>query len=256
MHTWLPDAHSKAPAPISALLSGVLLNVALMVVLRFKVITDAAVGQSFSQTLLIVFGLLSIVISAFIILGQKSYKRLLAYSSIENMGLIVLGFGFSGLGAIAATLHLVYHSLIKSALFLLSGNFLLEYNSAKIHNVKGAMNKIPVTSVLFLIGFFVITGAPPFGLFFTKFLIFSAGIAAHPAIAISAIFVTALVFVGFFKHVTAMVFGGEPLKKTERQKESVWLILPPLALLAAVLVLSFYRPPFLQTLISAAASRY
>ncbi|OIO19559.1 MAG: hydrogenase [Candidatus Magasanikbacteria bacterium CG_4_10_14_0_8_um_filter_32_14] len=255
MHTWLPDAHSKAPAPISALLSGVLLNVALVIVLKFKIITDSVIGQSFSQTLLIVFGTFSILISALIILSQKSYKRLLAYSSIENMGIIALGFGFGGLGVMAAILHTIYHSLTKSALFFLSGNFLLKYHSAKIANVKGALKALPITSILFLIGFFAITGAPPFGIFLTKLFTFSAGITTHPVIGITAILLTAIVFIGFFKHASAMVFGEKP-SEMKQEKESIWLILPPLILLILVLVLSFYQPPFLQVLIHNATLYY
>ncbi|KKQ80704.1 MAG: Hydrogenase, membrane subunit 1-like protein (EchA-like) [Parcubacteria group bacterium GW2011_GWC2_38_7] len=257
MHTWLPDAHSKAPAPISALLSGVLLNVALIIVLRFKIITDAVIGQSFSQTLLIVFGLLSVVIAALIIISQKSYKRLLAYSSIENMGIIALGFGFGGLGVIAAILHTIYHSLVKSALFLLSGNFLLKYHSAKIANVKGALKALPKTSILFLIGFLTITGAPPLGMFFSKLLTFSAGIGAHPVVTVISIIFTSIVFIGFLMHVSAMVFGKDLNEETkEPKKESIWLLLPPLALFFLVLFLSFYQPLFLQTLIHAATLRY
>lgn len=256
MHTWKPDAYSKSPAPIGALLSGALLPTAFLIVLKFKIITDSVVGPAFGQRLLFAFGFLSIVVPALIMLALKNYKRLLAYSSIENAGIIALGFGFGGLGVIAAILHLVYHSLVKSALFFLSGNFLLKYHSAKINNVRGAINRAPITCVLFLIGFFVISGAPPFGMFFTKFLTFSAGITTHPAVTIIAIFLTALVFIGFFKHATAMVFGGKPFEETEQEKESVWLIIPPLALLMVVLYLSFYQPSFLQVLIKTAASHY
>src|SRR3989338_370833 len=121
MHTWLPDAHSKAPSPISALLSGALLNVALLAILRFKIVTDSVVGPDFSQNLLIFFGILSMVVAAFIIFVQKSFKRLLAYSSIEHMGIAAVGFGFGGIGTFAALLHLLYHSLAKSLLFLTAG---------------------------------------------------------------------------------------------------------------------------------------
>src|SRR3989344_4186655 len=116
MHTWLPDAHGKAPAPISALLTGVLLNVAFLVIMRFKNITDTIVGKEYTQNLFIVFALSSILIAAFVILTQRNYKRLLAYSSIENMGVMALGFGLGGLGIFAAILHMIYHSLIKSSL--------------------------------------------------------------------------------------------------------------------------------------------
>src|SRR3990172_6814995 len=138
MHTWLPDAHSKTPSPISAMLSGALLNVALLAILKFKLITDAALGPVFSQNILIFFGIFSIAIPAFIIIVQKNYKRLFAYSSIEHMGIVALGFGFGGLGSFAALLHIIYHSLVKSILFFSAGNVLLKYGSTK--------NKIDLTS--------------------------------------------------------------------------------------------------------------
>jgi hydrogenase-4 component F len=255
MHTWLPDAHSKAPAPISALLSGVLLNVAFIIVLRFKAITDLAIGPDFSQKLLIIFGLFSVLVAALIIFTQKNYKRLLAYSSIENMGITALGFGFGGVGIFAAVLHLIYHSLVKSALFLTAGNIFLKYGSTKIAKIRGAIGVIPVTAILFLVGFFAITGAPPFGIFLTKLLIFSAGITLHPVITILMILLTALVFVGFFRHAQAMVFGKAE-GEIKKESESFWLILPPLSLLVLAFYFSVYQPPFLQILIDNVISHY
>ncbi|MFA6552124.1 MAG: hydrogenase 4 subunit F [Candidatus Paceibacterota bacterium] len=255
MHTWLPDAHSKAPAPISALLSGVLLNVAFVVVLRFKIITDAAVGQSFSQGLLIVFGLLSIIIASLLILNQRSYKRLLAYSSIENMGIISLGFGFGGLGIFAAILHMIYHSFIKSSLFFSAGTVLLKYSSTKIANIKGMLTALPVTSILFALGLLAISGIPPFGIFFTKFYILAEGIKTHPVAGFTAIFFMSLVFIGFLKHASGMIFGEKP-ETCEAGESSVWLIAPTILFLLAVIVLSFYLPPFLSALINNAVTQY
>lgn len=249
MHTWLPDAHSKAPAPISALLSGVLLNIALVIVLRFKVITDASIGQLFSQNLLVIFGFLSILIASLINFTQKNYKRLLAYHSIENMGIAALGFGFGGFGVFAAILHMIYHALIKSALFLSSGTILLKYGSTKIANVRGMLVAIPVTGILFLTGFFVITGTPPFGMFITKVLVFSAGIAIHPIISIASLFSAAILFISFFHHATSMFFGEKPAE-IETGEGSVWLSIPPLALIAVVFYLSFHIPQFLYALIN------
>ncbi len=255
MHTWLPDAHSKAPVPVSALLSGVLLNVALVVVLRFKVITDAVAGQSFSQSLLLVFGLLSVLFAALIIMTQKNYKRLLAYSSIENMGIMALGFGFGGLGVFAAVLHMIYHALVKSALFLTSGTIFLKYSSTKLVNVTGVLKALPVTGVLFLLGFFAIAGMPPFGIFLTKILILTAGIKANPVVAVVALLLVAVLFIGFFKHVSAMVSGEKPADVAAGET-SIWLILPPLALILTALVFSIHIPQFLQTLLHDAAARY
>lgn len=254
MHTWLPDAHSKAPAPISALLSGVLLNVALITVLRFKTITDIAAGQMFSQNLLIILGFLSIVIAALINFTQKNYKRLLAYHSIENMGIIALGFGFGGLGVFAAILHMIYHALVKSALFLLSGTIFLKYGSTKIVNVRGVLKSLPVTGILFFIGFFIITGTPPFGMFLTKIFILSAGISTHPVISIISLLFAALLFVGFLEHATDMVFGDKP-EDIKAGEMSIWLIVPPLALIILVSYLSFSIPAPLYTLINAATAQ-
>jgi len=255
MHTWLPDAHSKAPAPVSALLSGVLLNVALLVVLRFKVVTDAVIGQSFSQILLILFGVVSILVATLIIITQKNYKRLLAYSSIENMGIIALGFGFGGWGIFAAILHMIYHALIKSTLFLSAGTIFLKYSSTKIFKVRGVLTALPISGIIFLVGFFAITGAPPFGIFLTKIFILTAGINTNLVVSIVAILLMATVFVGFFKHATAMTFGEKPAE-IKAGEISTWLVVPPLALILAALFLSLYVPQFLLTLLNAAAARY
>ncbi len=253
MHTWLPDAHSKASAPISALLSGVLLNVAFVAILRFKVLTDAAVGPSFSQGLLIALGLLSIIVASVIIFTQQKYKRLLAYSSIENMGVVALGFGFSGpVGSFAALLHMLYHSLLKPALFFLAGNIFLKYSSTKITEVRGALTALPVTGVAFFVGFFALVGTPPFGVFLTKVLILSAGIQSHPYLTLVAVIFMAWLFVGFLRKAMAMLFGEKPTDMPVGEM-SPWLVVPPVALLTLTLALSFHLPRFLQALLTTAA---
>lgn len=251
MHTWLPDAHSKAPAPISALLSGVLLNVALVVVLKFKSITDLVVGSGFSQQLLIGFGLLSIFFAAFIVLSQRSYKRLLAYSSIENMGIITLGIGFGGIGVLAAVLHMIYHALLKSALFMTAGTIFLKFSSTKIREVRGVIAVLPVTGVLFLVGVFAITGAPPFGIFLTKLFILSAGVQVSIAVSMVALLLMVVLFIGFFRRATAMCLGDKPTD-VKRGELSPWLIASPAVLIALALVLTYCMPPFMQTLINQA----
>ncbi|KLO01653.1 hydrogenase, partial [Morganella morganii] len=128
MHAWLPDAHSEAPSPTSALLSAVLLNCALLIIIRYYIIVTSSIGGEFTQTLLLVFGLMSVAVAAFFILVQKDMKRLLAYSSVENMGLIAVALGIGGpLGVLAALLHTLNHSLGKTLLFCGSGNVLLKY---------------------------------------------------------------------------------------------------------------------------------
>ena len=255
MHTWKPDAYSKAPNPIGALLSGALLPVAFIVILKFKNVTDAAIGPQFSQNLLIIFGILSIAVAALIMFNVRNYKRLLAYSSIENAGVMALGFGFGGLGISAAILHLIYHSLVKGIMFFSSGNLLLKYNSAKIKNIKGALGIVPFTSILFIAGFLIVTGVPPFGIFLTKMQILSVGIQVNPIITIIALFFMTLIFIGFLKHIISMFFSQKP-EDIEVGEGNIWLIIPPLILLVTIIILSFYIPPFLSRLINGVVSHY
>lgn len=214
MHTWLPDAHARAPSPISALMSGVLLNVALYSILRFKVIADGALGDAshFTNTLFLIFGSTSVFVAVFIILVSRKYKRMLAYSSIENMGLISLGIGFGHPVAVLGALwHIVNHALAKSLLFFTAGNVVLKYHSGKIANVRGMMKLIPWTSVFFILGILAIVGLPPFSLFFSKLFIFSGGLSAgHTALVFFVFALLAVAFAGFFKHANAMLFGEAP----------------------------------------------
>jgi len=255
MHTWLPDAHSKAPAPVSGLLSGLLLNVAMLAILRFKVAADAAIGGQFTGNLLIWFGLISIVLAGFIIMVQKNYKRLLAYSSIENMGIAALGFGFGGIGAFAAILHIIYHALAKSLLFFSSGNIFLRYSSTKIAKVKGMLSVIPATSLVFIIGFLTIVGVPPFGIFMTKFYILSEGLKIHPVQTIIALAAFVIIFIGFLTHAAALLFGNAP-EEISKEKENKWTIIPLAVLIIAFAVLSVYLPPPLKILIDSALTKY
>ena len=252
MHTWKPDAYGKAPTPIAALFSGALLNVALAAVLRFKAITDSAVGAEFTGQMLIILGLLSVSVAAFIMFTQRNYKRLLAYSSIEHAGIMALGFGFGGIGALASALHMVYHSLAKAILFFAAGNILLQYSSTKIRHVKGALRAIPATSMLFIFGFLAASGIPPLGLFLTKAHIAAAGMASHPIVVIVAVLALIVAFVAFLKHTHAMMFGEKPEEITVGES-SIWLLIPPCVLAVLFVYLSVYPPAELYTLVSAIA---
>ena len=252
MHTWKPDAYSKAPTPVVALFSGALLNVALLALLRFKGVTDLALGTYFTQHLFIGFGLLTILVAALIIFTQWNYKRLLAYSSIEHAGIMVLGFGFGGLGAFAALLHMLYHSLAKSSLFFSTGNIFLKYSSTKIDNVRGLLTTLPTTTVLFFIGFLAVVGLPPFGIFTTELYIVLAGIATHPYVTSVAMFGLVLVFVGFLRHLTRLAYG-EPPHGLPAGESNYLTILPSFALLVILVALGFYLPAGIQTLLQTAA---
>lgn len=211
MHTWLPDAHSEAPAPISALMSGVLLNVGLYAVMRFKAVTDAAVGGEFASRLLLGIGLLSLAVAAIFLLTQQNYKRMLAYSSVEHIGIVCLGLGFGGYwGVFGALLHLVNHALAKSLLFILSGNILLKYRTTEIRDVRGLLRTAPWTGALFLAGTLALMGLPPFGLFISKFITFRAGLETHTWVAVTGIILLVVVFAGMLASVNRMLYGAPP----------------------------------------------
>ena len=250
LHAWLPDAHSKAPSPISALLSGVLLNVALFAVLRWKEAADVALGSDqFTGGLLIFFGLLSVFLAAFIIFVQQNYKRLLAYSSIEHMGLIVIGFGLGGVGTIAGLLHMLYHALAKSMLFLLAGNIFLRYSSTKLKNVSGLIEALPLSGPLFFAGILMLSGLPPFAIFMTKSLILSAGISFSPWLVGALLIVLSVMFFGLFRFVTKLAYG--PVPEGIEQGEAHFLTqLPVILLFALLLVLSWYMPETLDTVLA------
>ncbi len=253
LHTWKPDAYAKAPTPVVALLAGVLVNVALFAILRFKTVADVTVGSEFAGSLLIFFGLLSILLSALIIFVQKNYKRLLAYSGIEHAGLIALGFGFGGLGTFAALLHMLYHALVKMLLFFAAGNIFLRYSSTKMKNVTGVLSVLPVSGPIFLGGFIAITGLPPFGLFATEMTILSSGMAAHPWIAGTVLFSLAVIFFGFFRHLSGMIFGSVP-EGVSRGESRLLTQLPLLLLAALIVVFAWDFPEGLLDLIRQAAT--
>ncbi len=256
LHAWLPDAHSKAPSPISALLSGVLLNVALFAVLRWKHVTDIALGSDqFTGGLLVFFGTLSVFLAAFIIFIQKNYKRLLAYSSIEHMGLIAIGLGLGGVGTAAGIFHMLYHALAKSMLFLLAGNVFLRYSSTKLKKVSGIIEALPLSGPLFFAGIFILSGLPPFALFATKLGILSAAIAFSPWLAGGLIFALGVMFFGFFRFATRIAYG--PVSEGVERGEAHFLTRFPVAMLfATLLVLSWHVPEPIHTLVAAVAQTF
>jgi hydrogenase-4 component F len=169
MHSWLPAAHSQAPAPVSALMSGVLLTVAFYAILRFKVVADGALGPNFARTLLVIVGLLSLAVAASLLLTQRDYKRMLAYHSVEHMGLIALGAAAGTPLAIAAVLlHILGHGLAKGVLFLASGEVLLTEGTSEIERVPSLLRRRPVLGGIFGFGLIALLGFPPFSLFVSE----------------------------------------------------------------------------------------
>ena len=248
MHTWLPDAHSEAPSPASALLSGALLNCAFLGVFKAHSILYAAGLDSFSGNLLIVFGLLSMLVAAVFIIQQSDYKRLLAYSSIENMGIIAIGVGIGGLAAFGAMIHLIHHALIKSSLFLSSGNILLGYGTKKIKDTGNMARLMPKTFVAFTGGFAGISGFPPFGLFLSELLII-LGAFKQGAYTVAILFILCLIliFAGASKSVIRMSFGS--WEGELHTGETLMRLIPSYVLLASSVALCIWIPERLHQLI-------
>ena len=256
LHTWLPDAHSEAPSVISALLSGALLNGAFLGILRVWQVLVHAGQADFAQPLLLGFGLASMAVAAVFILGQPDYKRLLAYSSVEHMGLLALSVGLGGGAVFAGLFHAVNHSLTKGMLFLAAGNILAATRTKACAEVRGLLRLIPVTGVLWVAGFLAITGTPPFGVFLSKFMILSAAVdSGHTGVAVAALALLAVIFIGMCLVVLRMAQGEPPDRVSgAAEGEPAWSILPPLLLGLGVLVLGLWIPERLATLIRAAAA--
>lgn len=210
MHSWLPDAHAEAPTPISALLSAVLLNCAVYAVLRYDAIVSRATGPDFSHTLLLLFGLMSMVVAGLLILVQRNLKRVMAYSSIEHMGIIATGLGLGGpLGLFGALLHIFNHSIAKSLLFFCAGNVRHNFGTLRMDGISGMARTLPQTSAALVVGSLAIVGLPPFSLFVSEFAILSEAFSqAHYAVAGLFLVVLSVVFGGFAYHLLRLL-GGE-----------------------------------------------
>jgi hydrogenase-4 component F len=249
MHTWLPDAHSEAPSPLSAMMSGVLLAVALYAVIRWEAVVNAAVGTGFTDGLYIGLGVLSIAIAAFSLVIQRNYKRMLAYSSIEHTGLICVGLALGPLGTFAAMLHLLNHALAKSMMFFLAGRVLHRYGSTEIGRVSGLLKVMPWTGGLFAAGMLAVIGLPPFGLFISEFALFRAGFAAgRPWLMGLVLALLAVAFVSMIGHLNRMLYGA-PTAGVPVGERDLWPLVPLGACLAALVVLGVVLPAPLQALL-------
>ncbi len=270
MHTWLPDAHSEAPSIISALLSGALLNCAFLAILRIQQVCLAAGQGTYGQDLLLGFGLLSMLVAAVFIIRQNDFKRMLAYSSIEHMGILCLAVGLGGLANFGAMMHAVNHALTKGMLFLVAGNILAAYKTKSIADIRGVVRVLPISGVLWVLGFLAITGSPPFGPFLSEFIILKAALdQGRVAVAILYLILLSIVFIGMASSILRMYQGqptdeplGMPYKIPAHQAtvrlsgpiaESLLAVMPPSALGAAILVLGLYMPPMLQAILEHAA---
>ena len=250
MHTWLPDAHSQAPSPISAMLSGVLLNCAFYSIIRFHLVVSESLGPQFSSNLILIFGVLSIAVALPFILVQHDIKRLLAYSSIEHMGIIAAAVGLgSKLALYGAFLHMINHALTKSSLFFIVGNVCQHYRTKRIIRIKGLFKTMPITGPALIIGGLAIAGAPPFSIFMSEFIILSSGFAQGRYVVSSLILILiTLIFTGVIYAISKMALGTPPsrVKVGEQGKFAIALLLISLV---PVVILGVYIPGFIQDIL-------
>jgi len=243
VHNWLPDAHAEGPTPISAVLSGLLLNVALYAVLRCKVLVDGALGTHLAGNLMIGFGLLSVVAAAFFLSRQKDIKRMFAYSSIEHMGLITFAFGLGGpIATYAGLLHMTVHSLIKSAVFFAAGHAAQKAGTQIMENIRGLIKVSPTVAWGLLLSSLAILGMPPFGVFASEFLILTTAMRDLPWATPLLLLALGVAFASVFGRVQPMVFG----ETTARRLPHSPALLPVFAHLGLGLMLGLYIPPYLD----------
>ena len=242
LHNWLPDAHAEGPTPVSAVLSGLLLNVALYALIRFKVITDGALERPFAGNLMMGFGLLSVAVAALFLSRQRDIKRMFAYSSIEHMGLITFAFGLGGpVASFAGLLHMTMHSLTKSAIFFAVGHATQKAGTQVMADIRGLIRLSPTVGWGMTLGTVAILGLPPFGVFASEFLILTQAIARAPWAAPILLASLGISFAAIFGKVQPMVFGEPSVSRLPHRPA----LLPVFAHLLLVLMFGLYMPPYL-----------
>lgn len=258
LHSWKPDTYGEAPSLVGGLMAGALTSCAFLGLMRVVTICFAAQADAFVRPALLGFGLFSLVIAAAFIIGQGDIKRLLAYSSVEHMGLLVIGLGLGGTGAYGAVLHAVNNGLAKAMVFLAVGNVVLATGTSTAAGIRGMLRRLPVSGVLLVVGLFAVTGSPPFGMFLSEFTILSAAIGEHhPWVAAAVVVLLAVIFVGIAAMILEMVLGppGVRAGATGAREERMGLVLAPAVLALLVLGLGLYLPgPFAAALAEAAAA--
>ena len=243
MHTWLPDAYAEAPSPVSALLASALSNCAFLIIIKYYIIVSKTLGPDLPQAMLLAFGIMSIACAAFFIVVQRDIKRLLAYSSVENIGIVALAIGIGGpLGILAGLLHAFNNSIAKALAFCASGNILLKYGTGDTRVVKGVMNIMPGTAVFFGVAMLALCGLPPFNVFVSEFLMLTAGIKSGQFLVTGITLVLlAAIFAGMVRMLTGMLFGEAPENVQKGELSIVKLV--PMAFFAVVIVWMGVRTP-------------
>lgn len=256
MHTWKPDAYGEAPGMIGALLAGGITSCAFLTILRFVHISHAAGEGDFIQRMLVFLGLLSMALAAAFMVRQRDFKRMLAYSSVEHMGILALGVGIGGAATWAALLHVIANGLTKGVLFLSVGNIHRVYDTKLTADVRGVLRRMPVSGSLFLLGFLAITGLPPFAPFVSMFTLLSAAFRqGHPWAGALFVFFLVVIYFGFGATVIAMAFGNpSPAAENTQLHDTAATVWPILGFAALVLLLGMYLPPPLARMLNEATS--
>jgi hydrogenase-4 component F len=286
VHTWLPDAHSEAPTPVSALLSGALLATSFYAILRFYQVASAALGSGFPRDTLLAFGIASLLLASLYVFGQRDVKRFLAYSSVEHMGILAIGVSFGAPVALGGVLlHVMAHAAAKGNAFMGAGVFTVKYKTKQMSAIRGGLALLPWSGPLFLLAIFALSALPPFGIFRSEFQIVSGGLASgnYTAAAVLVVLVT-VAFLGLATAATRMLLTPEPGETAPvrpeagagpraggaavavrartrpsqvltRGEPSVWMVIPVLAGLAVLVLLGVHPPGELTELISRGAAQ-
>ncbi len=254
LHSWKPDAYGEAPGMVGALLAGGLTTVAFLAILRAVQLMNAAGDGDMARQALVGMGMLSLLVAAIFMVRQQDIKRLLAYSSVEHMGILAIGVGIGGLATFGAMLHLVNNALTKGGLFLAAGNIQRAYDSKRLSKVSGAIATLPVSGTLFMVGFLAITGSPPFGPFMSEFTILRGIFGSGQLwVGLLMLLLLGMVFIGMGATVLSATQGA-PVKLETPFKDSFMLVVSPIVFLLLVLMLGLYLPEPLQTALREAAA--
>ena len=256
VHTWLPDAHSEAPTPVSALLSGSLLAVSFYAILRYYQIAAAALGPRFPRDVLLVFGVASLLLAALYLLDQRDYKRLLAYSSVEHMGILAIGVSFGAPIALAGVLlHVLAHAAAKGSAFMGAGVLARKFGSKRISSVTGGLDLLPWSGPLFLAAILALSAMPPFGIFRSEFEIVTGGLAgSHNAAAAILVVLVTVAFFGLSLAANRMLLTPRRDPTPARGEPSIWMVVPVVAGLVALLMLGLHPPGELTGLLDRAVA--
>ncbi|QDZ14337.1 proton-conducting transporter transmembrane domain-containing protein [Humibacter ginsenosidimutans] len=256
VHTWLPDAHSEAPTPISALLSGALLATSFYAILRYYQIAVGALGPAFPQNMLLIFGVLSLLLAALYLFAQRNIKRMLAYSSVEHMGILAIGVSFGAPIAFAGVLlHVLAHAAAKGTAFMGAGTLVHKYGTKEMSGMRGAIRALPFSGPIFLIAIFTLGALPPFGMFRSEFQIVSGGVSSgHGVVGAVLVILLSTAFLGLMFATTRVLFEPGTSTPLPSSEPSYWMVVPTIIGVVALLVLGVHPPDTLVDLLTRGAA--